>query len=62
MCKSIQALATYRCHTRAAECAPAEDARLNAFIQLKAPNAVEAQRLAHAVTGRAVLDVERLDR
>lgn len=61
MCKSIQALASYRCHTRPADCAPAEDVTLNAFIQLKAPNAVEAQRLAHAVTGRAITDVERLD-
>ncbi len=61
MCKSIQALATYRCHTHPANCAPADNATINTFIQLKAPNAVEAQRLAHAVTGRAVTDVERID-
>lgn len=62
MCKSIQALSTYRCHTRVPESAPAANPSHNDFIQLKARNASEAERLAHAVTGRAVTDVERLDR
>lgn len=52
---------SYRCRIRQPNRPCADDAALDESIQLKAPNAVEAQRLAHLTTGCAVIDVERLE-
>jgi len=51
----------YRCTLRAIDQACAPDPALDRFVQLKAPNAVEAMRLAQLTMGCAVIDVERLE-
>ncbi|SNT28681.1 hypothetical protein SAMN06265795_12222 [Noviherbaspirillum humi] len=56
-----RALSSYRCRLRPFDVACADDSALDGFIQLKASNAVEAQRLAHHVTGAAVIDVTRME-
>ena len=50
---------SYRCRTRKPNAAPAQDEKLDTFVQIKAPDAVEAMVRAHQVTGLAVIDAER---
>lgn len=52
---------SYRCRVRPYNQACAPDSALDTVIQVKAPNAIEAQRLAHLISDCAVIDVERLD-
>lgn len=54
-------LASYRCHLRRPDGACNSDSALDSIIQVKAPNAVEAARLAHLTTNKAVTDVIRID-
>lgn len=54
-------LASYSCHLRPFNQPCAPDRLLDETIQVKARNAVEAERLAHLATDKAVIDVVRLD-
>lgn len=55
------AVHSYRCRTRAYDHACADDSAPDTHITVKAPNAGEAMRLAHLVTGAAIVDTERQD-
>lgn len=58
---AISTTRSYRCRTCKPNTLPASDAALDDFVQVQAPDAVEAMRLAHAITGLAIIDAERLE-
>ncbi len=61
--RQTDSMSSYRCRQRAYDQACETDPALDTFIQLKAPNAVEAARLARLVTppGASIVEVERQD-
>lgn len=60
----VQIKRSYRCSYYPQDrfgCPVAADTGVLPFVQVKASSAEDAQRKAHAVTGCAVVGVERLD-
>lgn len=56
-----KAAKSYRCSTRSISGPLSDIGHPEQFIQLKAINAVEAMRLAHLVTGKAIIEAQRLE-